>query len=529
MIKKKIKFAFFVLALTITVSQIYSQSVEIIQKQVPVLTYKEGNQVMFIKTDFKRSNTTVKSISIDMAGTTNLKDVEHVKIFYRGVKLNDSIQFGKTLSPNLKLEFMGNLSLPSGSGYFSVVVKLNDNANILNSMMIRCTGIRTGEATVIPNAKNKPLKLRFGTALCQHMEDGVHTYRIPGIVRTNNGTLLAVFDRRIETHRDPQGEVNIGLKRSTDGGRSWSPTQVIMDRGHWGGLPPRYNGVTDACILVNSKNNDIFAGALWMHGQWVNGKWEGIPSDPNAELGRKKASMPGMTEKETCQFLLTKSTDDGKTWSEEINLTSIKNPEWRIFALSPTNGITLEDGTLVFPAKVSGNVALTYSKDGGSTWTVSPLGPKTNGAENAIVQLSNCSIMLNARASGNSKYRTVYTTPDLGTTWIEHPTNGKILIEPGCHGSLYKHIYNVNGEKRSILFFSNPDSDKKRQRMTIKVSFDEGMTWPEKHWILLDEERSAYSSITSVDEQTIGILYEGSQAHMTFQKVAITEFIDKSL
>ncbi|MDZ7633468.1 MAG: sialidase family protein [Bacteroidales bacterium] len=61
--------------------------------------------------------------------------------------------------------------------------------------------------------------------------------------------------------------------------------------------------------------------------------------------------------------------------------------------------------------------------------------------------------------------------------------------------------------------------------MTLKVSFDEGMTWPEKYWILLDEERGAYSSITSVDEQTIGILYEGSQAHMTFQKISIAEFI----
>jgi sialidase-1 len=61
----------------------------------------------------------------------------------------------------------------------------------------------------------------------------------------------------------------------------------------------------------------------------------------------------------------------------------------------------------------------------------------------------------------------------------------------------------------------------------MKVSFDEGMTWPEKYWILLDEGRSAYSSITSVDEQTIGILYEGSQAHMTFQKIALTEFTEE--
>ena len=58
-----------------------------------------------------------------------------------------------------------------------------------------------------------------------------------------------------------------------------------------------------------------------MHGQWINGKWEGIPINPNAELGGKPASMPGMTEKETCQFLLAKSTDDGKSWSEPVVVT----------------------------------------------------------------------------------------------------------------------------------------------------------------------------------------------------------------
>ena len=77
-----------------------------------------------------------------------------------------------------------------------------------------------------------------------------------------------------------------------------------------------------------------------MHGQWINGKWEGIPINPNAELGGKPASMPGMTEKETCQFLLAKSTDDGKSWSEAVNMTKIKKPEWPLYALSPTNGLT---------------------------------------------------------------------------------------------------------------------------------------------------------------------------------------------
>ncbi|TFH50367.1 MAG: sialidase [Bacteroidia bacterium] len=521
------RLALIALILMTSLCVINSQSVTILQKQIPVLTLRDGNPVMLIKLETGQENTVVSSVSLDLSGTTDLKDLESIKVFYRGDNLQDSIQFGKAHAPSKRLTIKGRAKLISGSGYFSIIVRLKDDADLLNSLVIRCTGIKAGKKTLSPESDFKPLRLRFGTALCQHGEDGVHTYRIPGIVRTNTGTLLAIFDRRLEAHRDPQGVANIGLKRSTDGGRTWEPQQVIIDRGNWGGLPPRYNGVTDACILVNEGNNEIFVGALWMHGQWIDGKWVGIPDDPTAELGRKKASMPGMTEKETCQFLMVHSSDDGQTWSEPENLTRIKKPEWPLYALSPTNGITLYDGTLVFPSKVPGNVALTYSKDGGETWHVSNLGPNTNGAENAIVQLDNGTIMLNARAMGKSSYRTVFTTPDLGETWIEHPTNNRVLVEPGCHASLYKHVYEADGKRKSILFFSNPGSADKRERMTIKASFDEGMTWPEKYWILLDEERSAYSSITSIDNNTIGILYEGSQAHMTFQKISIAEFIDK--
>jgi len=525
--KKAVIILVFVFALSVKACNSSLQSIEIIQQQIPVLTLKEGNLVLTIKANTAKPGTEVREINLDLTGTSDLNDLESIRIFYHGAKMHDSIQFGETMPPSKKIRFKDKVSPSNGTVYFSVVVKLKDDADILHSMVARVIDLKTSHGTIVPDTNYEPLRLRFGTALRQHMDDGVHTYRIPGLVRTNHGTLLAIFDRRLEARRDPQGWCNIGLKRSADGGKTWEPVQIILDRGYWGGLHPRYNGVSDACILVNTENNDIFVGALWMHGQWVNGIWEGEPADPNAELGRKTGSLPGMTEKETCQFLLTNSTDDGKTWSEPVNMTKIKKPEWRLYAVSPTNGITLDDGTLVFPSKVPGNVALTYSKDAGQTWTVSNLGPRTAGVENAIVQLEDGSIMLNARRKQESSHRTVYTTPDLGKTWIEHPTSGRVLADPGCLGSLYKHVYYLNGEKKSILFFSNPNSKERRERMTIRASFDEGMTWSEESSILLDEGTSMYSSIASVDDHTIGILYEGSQSHMTFQKIDISEFINR--
>ena len=152
------------------------------------------------------------------------------------------------------------------------------------------------------------------------------------------------------------------------------------------------------------------------------------------------------------------------------------------------------------------------------------------------VELSNGDIMLNIRDNRNrenkseSNGRKIMISGDLGETWTEHPTSNSVLIEPTCMASIHRHDYmNVKGGKESILLFSNPNSKYKRVKQTIKVSFDDGKTWPEEYWMELDEGRGAgYSCISSVDNDHIGILYEGSQAHMTFQKININELTKKN-
>ncbi|MEG0889975.1 MAG: sialidase family protein, partial [Bacteroides sp.] len=287
----------------------------------------------------------------------------------------------------------------------------------------------------------------------------------------------------------------------------------------------------------------IYVAGLWMHGvlDGKTGRWvEGITKDSTRWIHQwhAKGSQPGLGVKETSQFLITKSLDDGQTWSEPINITAqTKHPEWWLFAPAPGHGITLKDGTLVFPTQGRDKEGLpfsniTYSKDGGNTWVTSRPAYH-NTTECMAVELSNGDIMLNMRDNrnhGNKEVngRRICVTSDLGETWTEHPTSRKALVEPTCMASLHRHTYRHKGVEKSVLLFCNPESYNSRDHMTLKISFDDGRTWSADRKILLDEYGSfGYSCITSVDESTIGVFYESSQAQMAFQQVKLEELIGK--
>ena len=107
-------------------------SVEIIQQQIPVLTLKEGNQVLLMKINAGNATTKIREINFDLTGSSDLEDLEHIKILYHGAYMQDSIQFGETMSPSRKICFKGKLSLPAGDSYFSVDVKLKATADIIH-------------------------------------------------------------------------------------------------------------------------------------------------------------------------------------------------------------------------------------------------------------------------------------------------------------------------------------------------------------------------------------------------------------
>lgn len=139
--------------------------------------------------------------------------------------------------------------------------------------------------------------------------------------------------------------------------------------------------------------------------------------------------------------------------------------------------------------------------------------------------LGSGSIMLNIR-NDHERFRAVVVTFDLGQTWKPHPTSRNTLIEPNCNGSLLRVDYELAGEKKQLLLFANPHSQKGRTHHTLQVSFDDGLTWPKSHHRLLDEGRGAgYPSLTQIDNDNVGIVYEGSQSHLVFQKFSIAQLL----
>ncbi|WP_244952263.1 sialidase family protein [Roseimaritima ulvae] len=351
-------------------------------------------------------------------------------------------------------------------------------------------------------------------------EHDCHTFRIPAIARANDGTLLAVYDMRYRSRRDLQGHMDIGLSRSTDGGRTWQPPQPIMDMGEFGGLPEDQNGCSDPNILVDRKTGEIFVSAVWTHGKPGTHQWRG------------KGSQPGLGIDTSSQFMVVRSRDHGQTWSQPENWTaSLKNPAWYLFAPAPGNGITMTDGTLVMPSQGRDHQGvpfsnLMWSRDHGKTWTVSAPA-RDDTSECAVAELSDGSLMLNIRDNRNrqdkseTNGRAVSVTSDLGKTWSVHSSDHGALPEPVCMASLISHPL---ADGRRVLFFSNPNSKTHRRGMTVRVSLDDGRTWPAERQILLDEKGGAYSSLVMVDASTLGILYESSRADLVFQTIALDEF-----
>ena len=362
----------------------------------------------------------------------------------------------------------------------------------------------------------------------------IKNFRIPALVTSNAGTLIAAYDIRYDNSSDLQGDIDVGVKRSTDGGKTWSPIILAMDMGITGyesevaaGTMTEKdaqlnNGIGDPCLLVDENTGRLFCFAVWAHGHYTDGDRRTLAW---AGTGYEFANTP--------QFMMVYSDDDGLTWSEPVNITrQIKKYDWRMTFQGPGRGITMKDGTLVIPIQhqegnernMHGlyplNSGIAYSTDHGLTWHAHTFAHAIT-SEATVAEIEPGKLMLSMRDETDSHYRRVYTTTDLGRSWTAHSTNGKIL-DPTCEASLLHVNAADNSLGQDLLIFSNPKNTA-RSKMTIQVSLDKGATWP--YSILVDAGESQYSCLTMVDGSTVGILYESSRGNIFFQAIPLTEIV----
>lgn len=513
--------------------------------QVPILIERNDNVLFYMRMDAKETKT-LDEVTVTFGKDVPLSQIKSVKLYYggtdasqdRGKKRFASVEYissntpGKTLAANPSysvrksevqpkndrtIVLKGEQKLFPGYNFFWVSLEMQPSASLQTKVTADITSVKAdGKENPTKLVSDKNIERRMGIGVRHAGDDGSAAFRIPGLVTTNKGTLLGVYDVRYNSSVDLQEHIDIGLSRSTDGGKTWEKMRLPLAFGEYDGLPAAQNGVGDPSILVDTKTNTVWIVAAWTHGMGNQRAWW--------------SSHPGMDLNHTAQLVMAKSTDDGKTWSAPINVTEqVKLPEWYFLLQGPGRGITTSDGTLVFPIQFIDktripNAGIMYSKDRGETWKIHNYA-RTNTTEAQVAEVEPGVLMLNMRDNRGGS-RAVYTTTDFGQTWKEHESSRTALIEPVCMASLISVKAKDNVLGKDLLIFSNPNSTSARKDMTIKISMDGGKTWSADHQLLLDEDYNwGYSCLTMIDKETIGILYESSVAHMTFQSIKLKDIV----
>lgn len=331
----------------------------------------------------------------------------------------------------------------------------------------------------------------------------VHTYRIPSVILSSKGTLLAFCEGRKKGTSDA-GDIDLVLRRSTDGGATWGPLQVVWDDAE--------NTCGNPCPVV-----DRATGTVWLLLTHNLGK------DGEGAIVRGKGQG-------TRTVWVSRSDDDGATWAKPVEITKdVKRPEWTWFATGPGVGIQLRNGTLVVPCDAKdldgkkGYGLVITSADGGKTWKAGGVvGDAWNECQAA--ELADGSLLLNLRNhGGKGRARGVALSKDGGATWSEARPDAA-LVEPVCQASLLRLSW-----EPSRLLFSNPANEKSRTRMTMRLSLDEGKSWPASKE--LHAGPSAYSCLVALPDGAIGCLFECGEKspyeRIVFRKLTLAELEGK--
>ena len=310
-------------------------------------------------------------------------------------------------------------------------------------------------------------------------ENDYHTYRIPALAISVQGTLLAFCEGRKHARGDA-GEIDLILKRSFDYGETWSAAQIVVT------APGMTCG--NPCPVV-----DHDTGTIW------------LPFCKNLADGGETLITLGNAPR---TVWITRSVDDGRTWAEPVEITeNVKQQDWTWYATGPCHGIQLTNGRLVIPCdhmvgvyfdrkKDPYHSHVVCSDDHGATWEIGGI-VDVGTNECVVAELNDGSLYINCRNYIGGKRRAVARSSDYGQTFDRFAWD-ETLVEPICQASLEKLS---DGQ----LIFANPASTE-RERLTIRVSPDGGHSWPFGR--ILHAGPSAYSDLAVLPDGSICCLYE---------------------
>lgn len=321
------------------------------------------------------------------------------------------------------------------------------------------------------------------TRLFHSGEDGYPRYRIPSLVVTTKGSVLAICEGR-KDGGGLQGNVDLILRRSGDNGTSWSSLQLIADAdGDTLGNP---------CAVL-----DRDTGVVWLAFTRSPGRFT------EAQITQRQSAS-------STRVFVTHSRDDGQTWASPRDITaSCKDDAWTWYGTGPGVGVQLRNGRLLIPSYHcegrTGEITRShsiFSDDHGATWKRGDNAGTGNGESQAL-QRRDGTIYLSARTSGDGPLqRSIVTSPDGGESWSEKHFDAS-LFDPHCEASLLA-IPSETAD-RPVWLYCHP-AGPKRHNLTIRVSRDEGRTWPQSH--LIRAGNSQYSSMALLPDGRIGLLYD---------------------
>ena len=350
-------------------------------------------------------------------------------------------------------------------------------------------------------------------------QEGYHSFRIPAIVRATNGAVLAFAEGRRNGGGDI-GAIDLVLKRSFDNGRTWGPLQKVIDGGAntFGNPTPIADGRTGKILLLTTYND--------------------------GNITEEQILTGGVKDR---RVFLQASIDNGATWSMAKEITSaVKRPDWRYYATGPVHGIQLARGAhagrLIAPCNhsttnSSGSPAwkahLLYSDDGGDTWrigaTESPNYGILNPNECAAVELADGRVYTVARNEESSApdHRAFACSRDAGLTFEAPFAIDVSLVSPVVQGCVLRYSAVDQGDSANRILFSAPGDPLKRERMTIRSSFDETRSWSTGKVIYGGP--SGYSDMVMLPGGLVGLLYESGTKQpyerITFATLS-TAFLD---